>query len=138
AHIEAETTLGFDRATRSVRARRLRRLGALRLGDEPVRADDPERAARALAEGIAAIGVEVLPWSREQEALRARATYLHGTIGDEWPDLSAAALARDAGWLTPFIVGRTSLAEITADDLSGALEALLPWARRKEIDRLLP
>ena len=137
-HIEAETTLGFDLASRSVRARRLRRLGALRLGEEPMKAVDPGEAARVLAGGIAGLGIDILPWSREQEALRARATYLARTLGGDWPDLSDAALGRDAGWLAPCVVGRTSLAEITADDLAGALDALLPWARRAEMDRLLP
>jgi len=138
AHIEEETALGFDRPSRSVRARRVRRLGALRLGEGPVKAADPAEAARVLAEGIAAIGIDLLPWSREQNALRARATYLARTLGDDWPDLSDAALGRDAGWLAPHLVGRTSLADVTADDLAAALETLLPWSRRAEIERLLP
>ena len=121
-----------------MRARRLRRLGALRLGDDAVPVEDPENAARVLAAGIAELGIATLPWSKEQNALRARATYLSRTLGGDWPDLSDTALAPDPGWLVPHIVGRLSLAEITADDLAGALEAFLPWARRAEIDRLLP
>ena len=137
-HIETRTEIAFDRASRSVRARRLRRLGALRLGDDAVPVEDPENAARVLAAGIAELGIATLPWSKEQNALRARATYLSRTLGGDWPDLSDTALAPDPGWLVPHIVGRLSLAEITADDLAGALEAFLPWARRAEIDRLLP
>lgn len=137
-HIEDETVLAFDRASRSVRARQLRKLGALRLGDDPVAVDDPERVAHVLAAGIAELGVAALPWSKEQNALRARATYLHRTLDDDWPDLSDAALTRDSAWLAPHIVGHLSLDEIAADDLAGALDALLPWNRRAEIDRLLP
>jgi ATP-dependent helicase HrpB len=60
-------------------------------------------------------------------------------IGPPWPDLSDDTLARDgAAWLVPHIIGRTALAHITADDLAGALDALLPWNLRAEIDRLLP
>jgi ATP-dependent helicase HrpB len=137
--IVTETDLAFDRAARAVRARRVRRLGALRLGDDPAPVDYPERAARLLAAGIAGTGIAELPWSREQSALRARATYLARVVGAAWPDLSDEALAQDgAAWLAPHIVGRTALAQITADDLANALDLFLPWAQRAEIDRLLP
>ncbi|MDB5394665.1 MAG: HrpB, partial [Rhodospirillales bacterium] len=137
--ILTETLLAFDAASRSVRARRVRRLGALRLDDDPVAVDDPVRAAEMLAAGIAGIGIGELPWSREQKALRARATYLFRALGQAWPDLSDEALGRDgAAWLTPFITGRTSLNAITADDLGAFLDTLLLWSQRSEIDRLLP
>jgi ATP-dependent helicase HrpB len=136
--IAEETATEYDKASRSLRARRVRRLGALRLGDHPAPVEASEAAARILAEGVLAAGSGPLPWTREQTALRARATYLNRTVGGDWPDLSDAALAKDAGWLAPSIVGRASLAEITAGDLDAALGAFLPWAQRAEIDRLLP
>jgi ATP-dependent helicase HrpB len=133
-----EVAMAFDRASRSVRARRLRRLGALRLDEAPVAIADLQQAAAALAEGIAGLGVSLLPWSKEQQALRARASYLRTTLGEAWPDLSDTGLAADMAWLVPHITGKTALSEIEADDLGGALEGLLPWARRQEIERLLP
>jgi len=133
-----EVAMAFDRGSRSVRARRLRRLGALRLDEAPVAIADLQQAAAALAEGIAGLGVDLLPWSKEQQALRARASYLRATLGEAWPDLSDAGLAADMAWLVPDITGKTALSEIGADDLGGALEGLLPWARRQEIERLLP
>ncbi|HTJ63422.1 MAG TPA: ATP-dependent helicase HrpB [Alphaproteobacteria bacterium] len=137
--IVTETAMAFDAASRSIRARRVRRLGELRLGDDPVAVDDTERAAEMLADGIGRVGIDALPWSAEQKAQRARATYLSRAIGSDWPDLSDAALARaPRGWLAPYITGRTSLTAITTEDLAAALDALLPWSKRSEIDRLLP
>ena len=133
-----EVAMAFDRAWRSVRARRVRRLGALRLDEAPVAIADAEAAARALAAGIADLGSGVLPWTKEQKALRERATYLRATLGEEWPDLSDAGMAGDVEWLVPVLVGKTALSEVGADDLGAALESLLPWGRRREIDRLLP
>jgi ATP-dependent helicase HrpB len=133
-----EVVMAFDRGSRSVRARRLRRLGALRLDEAPVAIADLQQAAAALAEGIAGLGVSLLPWSKEQQALRARASYLRATLGEAWPELSDTGLAADMAWLVPHIIGKTALSEIEADDLGGALEGLLPWARRQEIERLLP
>lgn len=137
-HVVAEETLAFDRATRSVRARRVRRLGALRLDDVPVAVSDFARASELLAEGAAALGIDSLGWSREQKALRARATYLHQTLGGDWPDLGEATLAADTAWLAPHLHGLTSLNEVDADILGAALDTLVPWSQRQEMERLLP
>jgi len=137
--IVEETVMAFDRASKSVRARRVKRLGALRLGDQPAPVHDFEKAAELLAAGVAEGGVGALPWSKEQRAMRARASYLRQVVGEEWPDLSDMALSADgAEWLAPHIAGRTSLDEITADDLGRALDVLLPWAQRSEVERMLP
>jgi len=135
SRLATETTLAFDATSRSVRARRIRRLDALKLDDDPVAIDDPVQAAVMLAANIA---IGDLPWSKDQKALRARATFLAARLGDPWPDLSDAALSLSRDWLAPYIAGRTALSAITAEDLSAALDALLPWSERAEIDRLLP
>ena len=70
--------------------------------------------------------------------MRARATYLHQTLGAPWPDLSQGALAQNPDWLAPHIIGETRLSAITADHLGAALDTLLPWNERREIDALLP
>src|SRR5690606_34910059 len=121
--ISDEETLTFDAGAKAVRARKVRRYGALRLGDAPAKIVDNTAAAEVFAEGMVA-HVGTLPWSREQKALRARSTYLHQQLGDDWPDLSDAGLAR-TDWLAG--LGRTALSEVTGDDLEGALQSLLPW-----------
>ncbi|WP_423069154.1 ATP-dependent helicase HrpB [Devosia sp. CN2-171] len=138
SQIVDETVMAFDRSVKGVRARRVRRLGALRLDEAPVAIADAGAAAQALAEGIAGLGIGPLPWTKEQKALRERASYLRATIGEEWPDLSDAGLAADVEWLVPGITGKTALSEISADDLARALEGLLPWGKRQEMERLLP
>lgn len=136
-HISTSTTLAFDLASGAVRARRQRRLDALRLADEPAPVTDFAAAAALLAQA-ALQRPDQLGWSKDQKALRARASYLHQTLGADWPDLSDAALAADPAWLAPHIEGETRLSAIGADHLGQALEAMLPWARRQEIERLLP
>lgn len=137
--MQSETVLGFDAAARAVRARRQRRLGALRLADSPASVQPGEDVARMLARGVAETGIGKLPWSREQVSLRGRAHFLNQSVGAPWPDLSDAALAADEGaWLVPHIAGLTRMDEISAEHLSAALYDLLPWERRGEIDALLP
>jgi ATP-dependent helicase HrpB len=137
SHIKAETSLAFDSATNSVRARSQRRLDALRLADDTAPVTDFDQAATLLAEA-ALRRPESLPWSKDQKAMRARASFLHHTLGADWLDLSDTALTTDPSWLAPHLVGETKLSAISADHLGMALDALLPWAKRQEIEKLLP
>ncbi|WP_075216852.1 ATP-dependent helicase HrpB [Mongoliimonas terrestris] len=131
--------VAWDRTARAVRARRVRRVEALVLAEEPASVPASLETAVALAGGIAETGVDRLPWSKDQKALRGRASFLHETVGEPWPDLSDAAL-RGAlpDWLAPHLVGLTRFDEVDAAVLGVALDGLLPYALRQEMDRLLP
>ncbi len=135
--IEGDVRLSFDAASGSVRARRLRRLDALILADEPVAISDAEAASRLLA-NAAVERVASLAWSKDQLALRGRSSFLRTHLGDTWPDLSDSALAQSSEWLAPYLSGLTRLADITAAHLGNALDGLLPYAQRQEMERLLP
>src|SRR4029077_19681700 len=133
--IEDRSEVAFDTASASLRARRRERLGALILSEQtrPVASDS--ESARLLAEGIATLGIGKLPWNKAQLQLRNRVMFLRRAEGDEWPDLSDATLAiTSAEWLAPFLTGRTALSQIGADDLTAALDALIPWNLRKKLD----
>jgi len=70
---------------------------------------------------------------------RDRVSFLRNAEGDEWPDLSDAALAATAeDWLTPALVGKIALADLSADEVTGALHALLPWNLRRRLDAEAP
>ena len=95
--------------------------------------------ARVLARGIAALGVERLPWTKAQTQLRDRVGFLRAAEGEEWPDLSDAALARGAeDWLAPFVIGRATLAAIAPSDLDAALASLLPYELSRRLDAEAP
>jgi len=130
--IETADELTFDRASASLRSRRRRRLGALILAEQTLAVPQNEAAALALARGVFALGLERLPWTKGLKQRRDRVMFLRRAEGEAWPDLSDEALAADPDWLTPFLVGKTKLDEIGADDLASALDAALPWdlARR--------
>jgi len=137
--IEDREAVSFDAASASLRARRNRRLGVLVLADQTKSVTPNPESAKLLAEGIASLGIGKLPWSKAQLQWRNRVQFLRRAEGDEWPDLSDAALASAAAeWLAPFLTDKTSLAQISADDLAAALDALLPWALRKRLDAEAP
>ena len=130
--IETQDELSFDRASASLRARRRRRLGALILNEQTLVVPQNDAAALALANGLLSLGLARLPWTKALKQRRDRVMFLRGAEGEVWPDLSDEALSGDPGWLAPFLVGKTKLDEISADDLASALDAALPWdlARR--------
>jgi ATP-dependent helicase HrpB len=138
--IESRDELAFDVPRASLRARRVRRLGAIALAEQSRKIAPSDVTARLLAEGIARLGIERLPWSKPLEQWRDRVMFLRRTTGgNEWPDLSDAALAATAAdWLAPALAGKTALAEIASDDVAQALHALLPWALRRRLDAEAP
>ena len=138
ASIETMDELTFDRASASLRARRRRRLGALVLAEQMLAVPPDEAAALPLARGVLSLGLARLPWSAHLKQWRDRIMFLRRAEGEPWPDLSDEALAADPGWLAPFVIGKTRLDEIAAEDLANALGAALPWALKRRLDDEAP
>jgi ATP-dependent helicase HrpB len=136
--IDARDEMVFDAASASVRARRLRRLGALILNEQPLTVVPDDASARLLAQGIGRLGVERLPWTKALRQWRDRVMFLRHAEAQEreseWPDLSDAALAGATDWLVGLATGKRALADITSQDLADALAALLPWDLRRRLE----
>ncbi|MGP8191754.1 MAG: ATP-dependent helicase HrpB [Methylovirgula sp.] len=139
AKIITKEELSFDPARGQMQARRQRRLGALVLAEQKLRAEGPEAAA-LLAEGLAKLCFEKLPWTKPLNQWRDRILFLRAVEGNaDWPDLSDEVLrASAADWLAPFLEGNTGLAEISAADLDAALKARLPWELQRRLEAEAP
>ena len=101
-----------------------------------------EATARILAEGIARLGVDRLPWTKALTQWRDRVMFLR-TAEDqdtehEWPDLSDGALAADTDWLASIFFGKTALAELPAEDFAAALSLRLPYKLQRRLDEEAP
>src|SRR6266436_7403563 len=137
--IDSRDEIAFDAASASLRARRLRRLGAIALAEQPLTVTPDDASARLLAQGAARLGIERLPWTKPLRQWRDRVMFLRRAEGDEWPDLSDAALAATAAdWLAPALAGKTALGELASEDLAQALQGLLPWTLRRRLDAEAP
>ena len=136
--IETGDEVTFDTEARAVRARRIRRLGALELRSEARPLGTEEDVSIVLANGIAQLGAGVLPWPKAQQQLRHRVAFLR-TADAEWPDLSDEALTASVEqWLGPYLSGKTRVAEIDAALLDQALHGLLPRSLRQRLDAEAP
>ncbi|KLK94427.1 ATP-dependent helicase [Microvirga vignae] len=138
-HIKQTDEVAFDRQARALRARGVRRLGALVFNERPLKVPATEEAARALAKGLVSLGLDALPWSRALAQWRERVMFLRKAGGEEWPDLSDEALTETAEeWLAPQLTGKTNLNDIGPDLLSEALRSLLPWNLQRRLDAEAP
>ncbi|WP_424628340.1 ATP-dependent helicase HrpB [Bradyrhizobium sp. SYSU BS000235] len=139
AHIEVADDITFDKSAMALRARRRRKLHAITLSEQPLAITPSPEAAKAFADGLVAIGLDRLPWSKPLKQWRDRVMFLRAASPDEWPDLSDKTLleTRD-DWLVPALFGKTSVADVSAGDLSDALMNLLPWELRSRLDREAP
>jgi ATP-dependent helicase HrpB len=137
--IESRDETSFDAPSASLRRRRSRRLGALRLSEQNLAVEPTLESAQILARGVAQIGVSRLPWTKAQVQRRERIMFLRAVEGDEWPDLSDAALAASIEhWLAPFILGRAGVAAIAPDDLDAALAILAPYELTRRLETEAP
>ena len=136
--IETSDEVLFDAEARAVRARRVRRLGAIALSSEARQLRTGEDVSAVLVRGIAALGANALPWSKTQLQLRNRVAFL--SAGDsEWPDLSDRALTASLDqWLSPYLAGKARLSDVDAAVLDQALNGLLTWPMRQRLDAEAP
>ncbi|MDA9526718.1 ATP-dependent helicase [Bradyrhizobium sp. CCBAU 11434] len=138
-HIESVDEISFDRGAMALRARRKRVLHAITLSEATLSVSPSEVTARIFADGLIAVGLDRLPWSKAAKQWRDRVMFLRKAEGESWPDLSDDGLiARRDDWLVPVLYDKIALKDISAGDLSDALMALLPWEMRARLDREAP
>ncbi|AJY45151.1 ATP-dependent helicase HrpB [Martelella endophytica] len=137
--IETVEECVFDRASLSVRARTVTRLGALVLAEQAGVRPKGERAATALAEGLATHGLSLIDMPKEAAHLIERIGFLHRKLGEPWPNVSPEGLLLSLDrWFTPFQSGVTAISAITAKSLVSGIQALLPYPLAADLDRLAP
>lgn len=129
--------LTYDDTAQAVRARRVRRLGAMTLTSQVHSVAPSQEAAALIARGAASAGIDGLPWSKEQVQLRHRVAFVRAAEGTRstLPDLSGSTLGDTVeSWLAPFLTHATKLAEINAAVLQQALDELVSWTNRRQLD----
>jgi ATP-dependent helicase HrpB len=138
--IRTDDEVVFEPATRSVQARRRRRLGALVLGDAPLPKPAPEAVAAALIDGIRQTGLSTLPWTEAAEGFRHRVGFAARLGGmEDLPAFDEASLRdRLEEWLGPALAGRRTLGDLATLDLLALLRERLDWNQLQALDRLAP
>jgi ATP-dependent helicase HrpB len=119
-------------------ARRVRRLGAIVLAERRLQHPDPDAVASALRQGLHTEGLGLLRWSAHARRLRDRLATLHRAFGDEWPDVSDAALLADPDRWSHHLARARSRADLGRIDAATVLRALLDHRHAARLDQLAP
>jgi ATP-dependent helicase HrpB len=137
AHIEARESVGWDEQQQKVLAAKQERLGALVLSEKRLANPSAEAVQAALLQAVRQRGLGSLAFDETVEALRHRVAALRIAYGEDWPDLSdAALLARLEEWLLP--EKAMSLNALRQLDHASAIRNLLPWEQQRMLERLAP
>ncbi len=162
--LEMVQSIEWSDREQAVVASRMTRLDAIVLAEKPLREIPQEAARAALLEGVRRMGLQCLPWSREVRNLQARMELVRGLQGSspdpsarpdasdrrdpsdrrnvdrrEWPQVSdSALLATLDSWLSPWLDGITRREHLARVPLVDALQGLLSWEQRRQLDRLAP
>ena len=144
ALVRTEQTLEWDPRSETLVAEQQRRVGALILSREPLKAIEPEQRNRALCAVVRKQGIQLLPWTPELRQWQARIQLLRELDlqqGSEsvWPDLSDQRLLDTLeDWLAPWLDKVNRLAHFANLDLAAILASLLPWPLPRELDEQAP
>jgi ATP-dependent helicase HrpB len=133
--------LVWDARTEAVIARRVIRLDELLVEEKPLNDVPREASAAAMLEGVRSLGLDALPWDEESRDFVARSEFVRKLARSDlagWPDNSTEALARDLGWLEPFLAGITRRTQLSRVPLMDALRAQLNYEQQRKLEELAP
>ncbi|PZO80962.1 MAG: ATP-dependent helicase HrpB [Mesorhizobium amorphae] len=137
--ITREVTVVLDATSRTIRASERARLGAITLSEKPLPRLSGTEATQAMLTLLRERGMGLLQPSDAARSLRERLAWLHARFGEEWPDVSDAALAASLDtWLAPFMTGETALSAIEGETLHQALQNLVPPELRRSMSLWAP
>ncbi len=139
-HIVWVESVTWDERIQAVTARRAKRLGALVLAEQVITDPAPDVVAASMAQAIAQMGVQALPWTEAANRFRAQVGFLRKLFPEmAWPDLSDAALLRDMEhWLKPYLAGISRRSQLERLDLLTILKSLVPQDLQRQVDALAP
>lgn len=120
-------------------AREVTRFGAIVISEKALPAEG-EKVLQALCEGIAQMGLSVLPWTRESEQWLQRVRFIQQhallTLPRNYRDDALQEKVHE--WLGPFLTGITRRSQFAALPLLQALQSGLDYRLLQHIDALAP
>lgn len=136
--VVTEEEVYWDKNTRSVRAVRRQRRGAIILKEMNYPDPPEEQVLQALLEGIQAEGVSLLSIGKTTRQLLERMQFLHKANPD-WPDLSDEHLLEYLlEHLPPYLAGVRSAAGLQQISITSVLLDSLSWEQRQILDKEAP
>jgi ATP-dependent helicase HrpB len=124
----------------AVVARRVQRLGSLVLSEGTIRPQG-DAVRVAMADGVRAMGLAALPWTREANAIRDRSEWLRKRLesAQDWPDLSEEYLTATVSiWLARHLDGISRRSQLHKLNMTSIIKSLFTKSQLKSLDTLAP
>ncbi|MEZ5897422.1 MAG: ATP-dependent helicase HrpB [Parvularculaceae bacterium] len=134
----------YDAAAGAVKARRVKRVGAIILSETPLPKPSGAAAAGALVAAVERHGLDIIGAAGAIRQTQARLALAREVFGDDkpgsnWPALDdATLLERVNDWLAPLLAVTPSLPALSATDLRRAVLGLIDWDRARALDDAAP
>lgn len=137
--VETADTAEFDADAGIVRARRVRRIGAIVLSETPLPAPKGDAVRRALSDAVRDRGLDILPAAESVRSFAARLAIARGHLGPEFPEWTVETLAARADeWLEPLFGDPPALDRPKPDQIARNLCALLGYECARALNAAAP
>ncbi len=138
--IVSEEQIEWSPKDDAVIARRVSRLGAVIL-DERTISTAATAVTDAMLDGIRALGLDALPWTKDSRSLCLRAEWArtHCAEASDFPPMNPAdLLASVCDWLSPFLNGLRRRTQLAALDIDAIMKTRLGFANARLLEKLAP
>lgn len=130
---------GWDRRARDVVFEHRSQLGSIVLRRRPNPSPSHDAVVEGLLAGVRREGLRLLSWDDADRRWRDRLAFAHSVEPDRWPPVDDDSLLHDLeSWLAPHIQKSFRRRDLEGLSARVALESLLDWRGRKDLDRLVP
>ncbi len=137
--LKIEEIAEFDQKTLALRARRVKRLGAIRLNATPLTAPSKDVAAAALLSAVRESGLSLLPNHAAIATSLARLKICADVDPDGFPQITEDdLLSRLEDWLSPLLGDPPSLTRPAASALADAVLSHCHWDAPRLANELAP
>ena len=136
--IETYEAVTWNEEQQRVEVRKISRLGAIALKEMQVANSESSEVTTVLLEELEALGLEVLNWSKEAQALKDRVNFVnqHGLGFSDFSD--DYLLENMEEWLAPYLTGMSTLRACKNLDLHSILLGQLSYEQTQKLDMLAP
>jgi len=137
--VETREEARYDPEVRRVKARRVRRLGAIILEEAPLPAPTGDLVRSALLDAFRERGLSLLKHGAAVDNIIRRIDVLAKAIGDPWPeDFRERVMRQLDDWLGPLLHSASALDALGGRELADAALTLLDWPLPRDLARLAP
>ncbi len=138
--ITSKAEVFWNGKANAVSAATIKSLGALVLEEKPLTDVPPNQIDSAMLQGVAQMGLGVLPWSDGAQMFRSRINFLRRVLPDAgFPDLRDETLKGTLGdWLLPYLSGISRKSHLERLDMLAIMRSLVPHELASRIEKLAP